>query len=490
MNGASVIEEDDDGPVTGETLKAPMPWFGGKQRAAALIWSRLGEVTNYVDPFFGSGAVLLGNPKPAQIETVNDISTYLANFWRSIRYAPALTAYHADQPVNEANLHAMHRWLLNGPAGEQGLRRWIVAALEAQERGEDAGPVLRAALAEDRPLGPAFRDRVRRDPDYFDAEVAGRWVTGLCAWIGSGWCREDGGEGASTQIPDLGGEGAGVGLHSKGMRGETVPQMDHLGNRGMGVHRSSLGEPMPALGGSTFKGQPMPNHGAGLHGKTMAGPSTQLPHLGDAGRGGHRAPLTATPSEQLPHLGGTGMDTASGIHASRLSEQLPRLGGPLPPSPNGGAGIHGPISQTKILATFEALARRLRRVRVACGDFERVLSDSVTWRHGLTGIVLDPPYADGEEVYSAGEDPKGVFARAVRWAEEHGADERLRICVCGYDGTWTPPAGWETVEWRARGGYGSQRKIGAPNENAKRERLWFSPACLKVDATPAQRSLF
>ena len=29
-------------------LRAPFPWFGGKSRAAELIWSRLGEVSNYV----------------------------------------------------------------------------------------------------------------------------------------------------------------------------------------------------------------------------------------------------------------------------------------------------------------------------------------------------------------------------------------------------------------------------------------------------------
>ena len=37
-----------------ETLtiqRAPFPWFGGKSRAAELIWGRLGPVANYVEPF-------------------------------------------------------------------------------------------------------------------------------------------------------------------------------------------------------------------------------------------------------------------------------------------------------------------------------------------------------------------------------------------------------------------------------------------------------
>ena len=45
-----------------ETLRAPFPWFGGKSRAADLIWPRFGDVPNYVEPFAGSLAVLLGRP--------------------------------------------------------------------------------------------------------------------------------------------------------------------------------------------------------------------------------------------------------------------------------------------------------------------------------------------------------------------------------------------------------------------------------------------
>lgn len=41
------------------TLKAPFPYFGGKSKVAPLIWERFGVVSNYVEPFFGSGAVLL-----------------------------------------------------------------------------------------------------------------------------------------------------------------------------------------------------------------------------------------------------------------------------------------------------------------------------------------------------------------------------------------------------------------------------------------------
>lgn len=63
-------------------MKAPFPWFGGKSRAAPLIWECLGNVTNYVEPFAGSLAVLLLRPwGPGRNETVNDKDCYVANFW-------------------------------------------------------------------------------------------------------------------------------------------------------------------------------------------------------------------------------------------------------------------------------------------------------------------------------------------------------------------------------------------------------------------------
>lgn len=94
-------------------LKAPFPWFGGKSRAAHLVWPRFGDVPNYVEPFAGSLAVMLRRPTPARIETVNDLDCFVANFWRAVRLAPEETAEWADWPVNEADLHARHRWLVN-----------------------------------------------------------------------------------------------------------------------------------------------------------------------------------------------------------------------------------------------------------------------------------------------------------------------------------------------------------------------------------------
>ena len=163
---------------------------------------------------------------------------------------------------------------------------------------------------------------------------------------------------------------------------------------------------------------------------------------GDAGQGINR---------KLPHLGNAGRG---------INRQLPHLG-------NAGRG--------EWIAGF---ADRLRGVRITCGDWRRVVTSSVTVKHGATGILLDPPYPDGwdtERAYSAGSAGSDVWHDCAAWAVEAGRDERLRIVLCGYDGTWTAPAGWRMVEWKARGGYNS---IGDGAKNGHRERLWLSPGCL------------
>ena len=136
------------------SLEAPFPWFGGKRDVAPRVWAALGNVAHYVEPFFGSGAVLLQRPHASKFETVNDMDGLLANFWRAVRADPESVADHADWPCNEADLHARHIWLV----GER-------------ER---------------------LTERLMGDADYFDAKAAGWWVWGSCNWIGSGWCSGQG----------------------------------------------------------------------------------------------------------------------------------------------------------------------------------------------------------------------------------------------------------------------------------------------------------
>jgi hypothetical protein len=185
-------------------VKAPFPWFGGKRKVAPQVWEALGDVDHYVEPFAGSLAVLLDRPTwhKGTTETVNDADQYIANFWRALAHDPDQVVHYADWPVNETDLFARHLWLVN-----EGKRR-MQAGMEA-------------------------------DPDWYDAKIAGWWVWGICAWIGSGWC-------------------SGTGPHTY----ETIASLPVDGDAGRGVNRK-----LPHLGDA----------GRGVNRK--------LPHLGDAGQG-------------------------------------------------------------------------------------------------------------------------------------------------------------------------------------------------------------
>jgi DNA adenine methylase len=188
----------------------------------------------------------------------------------------------------------------------------------------------------------------------------------------------------------------------------------------------------------------------------------ELMHLGDAGQGVHR---------QLVHLGNAGQ----GVH-----RQLVHLG-------NAGRGVHRQLvhlgtagqEDTALLGYLTALAQRLRSVRITNGDWTRVLGPSVTWRHGVTGIFLDPPYPEEEHSfgYVTG---MAVWNDVWHWATTHGDHPQLRIVVCGYEDGRRLPPGWQALRWKARGGYGSQG-AGRGRANAAREVLYCSPHCVVPD---------
>lgn len=345
------------------TLKAPFPYMGGKSRVAREVWRRFGDVPNYVEPFFGSGAVLLGRPAfdGNRIETVNDIDGHLANFWRALQADPDAVAYHADWPVSELDLHARGDWLYYRPDA----REWV--------------------------------ERLRADPDYYDVKSAGWWVWFASCWIGG-----------LPAIPETTADGLTVYGQGGGPDG-VYERLPHAGDAGMGVHR-------------------------------------QLPHAGDAGMGVHR---------QRPHLGSGGH--GNGVHVA----------------------YEGGQRRAFLVAYMRQLAARLERVRIICGDWTRVLGPSVTWKHGVTGVFLDPPYSHNErdkQLYSIDHD---IAAEVREWAIANGDNPQMRIALCGYDTEHGGhmPDGWHAHAWRTGGGYGSQGN-GRGRANAGREVVWFSPHCI------------
>ncbi len=129
---------------------------------------------------------------------------------------------------------------------------------------------------------------------------------------------------------------------------------------------------------------------------------------------------------------------------------------------------------------MKELSERLRRVRVCCGNWSRICGPSPTVKLGTTGVFLDPPYADEanrtDGLYAS---DSGSVAHEVRaWALEAARDPRMRVALCGYEGEHDMPGSWESVAWKARGGYGSQGNNQA-RANSKKETIWFSPHCLR-----------
>ena len=147
--------------------------------------------------------MLLLRPTPAKVETINDVDHFVTNFWRAIQHDPEAVATAADNPVNEADLHARHHWLqFSRPSAE-------------------------------------FRERMKVDPDYYDCKIAGWWCWGLCCWIGGGWCQPStilvSGNSTDQTILDISGS---RGIHRR------RPFISHPD--GIGVHQSSGGRPQLA----------------------------------------------------------------------------------------------------------------------------------------------------------------------------------------------------------------------------------------------------
>jgi hypothetical protein len=105
------------------------------------------------------------------------------------------------------------------------------------------------------------------------------------------------------------------------------------------------------------------------------------------------------------------------------------------------------------------------------------MGESVTSKHGTTGVFLDPPYSSDEHAIEYSAKAGNVASEVREWALANGDNPALRIALCGYEGEHEMPAEWTEVEWKSKGGYGSQG-AGRGRDNAARERIWFSPHCL------------
>lgn len=307
---------------------APFPWFGGKRTVVDEVWQRLGRPAQYIEPFCGSAAMLLGAPAPASLEVIGDQNLYVANFWRCIKFQPEATYRWQDYPVSHVDLDARHRWLTD----------------------PSRTAALLASLS---------------DPEWpGDSHIAGWWVWGQCAWIGSGWCER----------------------------------------------------------------------------------ASKIPHVSDAGRG---------VQSKIPHVGNAAEGSSPKSRTSDVASQIPFVS-------RAGIGVQG----MGVQHWFDALSRRLERVRIIHGDWSRCLNH----HYGAddTAIFFDPPYRGYEALYAKDSSRPLVADEVAAWCRENG--KAIRVALCGHVGDYDLP-GWEVFPWsRGTLTYGGAKTTAS-------EAIWFSPSC-------------
>ena len=119
-------------------IVSPVVRFGGKARAAPLVWQALGNPHCFIDPFAGSLAVPLRAPQPLKKVVINDLDDLLVNFWRALQRNPDSVAYWGDYPTSHTDLIARREYLR---------QQW-----------------------------PHVRRAMKLDPDWYDARLAGWWA--------------------------------------------------------------------------------------------------------------------------------------------------------------------------------------------------------------------------------------------------------------------------------------------------------------------------
>jgi len=224
-------------------LKAPFPYFGGKRRVARVVWDALGQPAHYIEPCFGSGAVLLARPgydPTAHTETVCDADGHVANVWRSLQFAADEVARWADWPVNHIDLVARKKEMIKN---EEQLVEHLIA-----------------------------------DPGWYDPVMAGYWIWAASCWIGSGMT-------SVRQTPNIG--HGGEGIHSKSLH-ENIGKIPRVSRGGAGVHAAGQ-VPLISLSGGGV-------HAVG-----------QIPHISGGGRGVHGRPPGSVDDPQLDEPYNTGV---------------------------------------------------------------------------------------------------------------------------------------------------------------------------------------
>ena len=363
-------------------LSTPWPYFGGKQWYAAEVWDQFGPVTRYIEPFFGSGAVLLRNPYelPKAGEVVCDKNPFIANFWRSIKgkgpddeESAKAVAWWADYPTIHQDLRARHVWLLE----------W--ARDNAQRLWDDA--------------------------DFFDCKAAGWWAWGMSNWVGGGFCTGDLGQAPRDARPYIMGHPGGAGVSAQRLDLEppdTRPHvMSHPGGQGIQMSNLSLPDKLPHV-----KKNP---GGQGVQIQRLTLPDNR-PYVCDTGYG---------QGVQIQTDRSNGLDAAP-LDGSRLQPWMLELCRRLKRT----VVLH---RDWKSAVTNKMMMRENgKKSKWIIGIF---LDPPYRLSQGNRSKNIYQSDYDGSASDDAAEE-------SYRWAVENGNDERLRIAFCCRHGDFPLPDGW------------------------------------------------
>lgn len=155
-------------------MKPLFPYFGGKSSIADIIWKHLGDVGSYVEPFFGSGAVLAARPHrvtpSTHAELVNDLNGWLVNSWRSVQNDPEAVIRHLRAlSYSEADLRAAKKLVYSKDLSDH-----------------------------------------LKDLDWYDARIGAYWLAIMCGFVGDGGSKngkqgslETGSKGRGVHRPDF-----------------------------------------------------------------------------------------------------------------------------------------------------------------------------------------------------------------------------------------------------------------------------------------------
>lgn len=335
------------------------------------------------------------------------------------------------ETCNDLNHYLVNFWRCLEKQGYEQLARWCDwPVTEADLHARHKWLVRSREAAE-------WRTRFSEDPHYCDEKIAGWWVWGQCCWIGGAWC-----------------------VDQPGHRPED-------GQRPQLSHESGTVAQIPELASGMGRGQPAAHPGSSH--------KLKLPELAQKNETGARGVCSPHGRPQLADA----YDIGRGVN---------------------GHATAGTCDARRewLVAWMKRLADRLRLVRTCYGHWSRVCdSESTLTRLGTTGVFLDPPYPAKRGDTGAKSRDDNLYANDKRqdlnklrdevlaWCRRWGTDPRIRVAVCGYEGDGYEPLesdGWTVFAWEANGGYANQQRKGQGKAaNARRERIWFNPACLTPD---------